>query len=61
MRRGLEEVWREGQRARRMNGNLQLLGAGRVSRKSQRPGMREALASLVVTLDDISSNRRYEV
>lgn len=35
---------REAQRARTMNGNLQLLGVGvgGISRKSQRPGMEEA-------------------
>ena len=33
---------REGQRTRRMNGNLKLLGVGgRISRKSQRPEMGE--------------------
>ena len=39
--RGQDQVWREGQRARRMNENL----GGRmveVSKKHQRPGMGEA-------------------
>ena len=32
----------EDQRARRMNGNMQLLGVGGISRESQRPEIREA-------------------
>ena len=42
--RGAEEEWRGGREAMRMNGNLQVMGAGEVggtSRKRQRPEIGE--------------------
>ena len=42
---GLQRDRGQTEAARRMNGNLQLLGIGEIFRKSQRPGMGEALRS----------------